>query len=100
MTSNHLGEGRFAGPIWAHDGMHLPGRDLKAKALENRITIDGSVEICDAKAHREKGLLGKEQAQDLAGRSPLIVSSSSLTSVPSGSSRRSVIWHPSLNAMS
>ncbi len=35
MAGDDLGEGRFAGTVRAHDGMHFAGTDIEVETLED-----------------------------------------------------------------
>ena len=47
MAGDGLGQGRFTGAVWAHDGMDFALIDGKGQALDDGLVADGDVKILD-----------------------------------------------------
>jgi len=47
-----VAQGRLAGPVRPHDGVHLAGRNVERQPLEDRLVADRDVEIGDGEGHQ------------------------------------------------
>jgi len=46
-SGHGIAQGRLAGPVRPHDGVHLARRNVERQAFEDRLVADGNVEVGD-----------------------------------------------------
>ena len=49
LAGEHIGEGRLAGAVRPHDGMHLAGGEREVEAFQDFAAVDIDVQILDLK---------------------------------------------------
>src|SRR5712671_6537682 len=49
LAGEHIGKCRLAGTVRPHDGMNRPLFDRKVEAVEDFLTVDLDVQVCDFK---------------------------------------------------